>query len=469
MVNTIMPATNIRKNDIFISYSRRDKTFVQQLDTAFRQCNRDPWIDWDDIREAEAWRNAIAQGIVAADTFIFVISPDSVASVECGKELMQAIAHNKRIIPIVYREATNVHPVLAELNWIFFRETDPFDTAFHKLLQAINTDLEHVRMHTRLLGRANEWEHGRDDGFLLRGKDLTTAEAWLADAVRKEPFPTELHKLYISKSREVEAANLRLAEAGLKAKRIIRISIGISFATLLGSIITTAIVTHKTNQKVIALNTEQARLGEEIQAREAEIAKLDAIQKQLSEERQILIAALKEFGWTEANINNLLASSSQSQITNAVNQAVQANAIYQDAIDLHTTDKIEISEANRPNLAPPSLPTPKNNGVTVEYYPQNIDPATVQRALTKLGFTLKVEEPAQPDLPINTIFYSSDVNPELVKLVAYCLIRAGIEIKSIQPFADTDRTATIQVGTQSDADKEPLTVKQIRSSNLPLL
>jgi hypothetical protein len=471
---TTISAPRVRKNDIFVSYSRRDKAFVQQLDTAFRNLSRDPWIDWDDIREAEEWRKAIARGIVAADTFIFVISPDSVASEECGKELMQAIEHNKRIIPIVYRETNpnHVHPVLAELNWIFFRETDNFDTAFQKLMQAISTNLPHVQTHTRLLGRATEWEeHGRDDGFLLRGKDLATAEAWLVNVGTKEPVPTELHKRYINKSREVEAANLRLAEAGRKAKQIMRFSFGISIAALLASGIATAIVLYTTNQTVANLNAEQKQLTQEIQAREADIAKLDAIQQQLTADRQILIAALKEFGWTEASINDLLASNSQTRIVNAVEQAVQANSIYQDAID----QKSQFQTESQPNL----LPSPSSQSetartqpsVTVEYYPQNIDPATVERALTKLGFTLKVDESInQPDQPINTIFYSQDVDQDLVKLVAYCLIRAGIEITSIQPIADDGRTATIRVGSQSDAQAQaPLTVKTIRNSNLPIL
>lgn len=47
----------------------------------------------------------------------------------------------------------------------------------------IDTDLEWVRDHTRLLVRATEWDaHARDTSYLLRDKDLEQAERWCARA-----------------------------------------------------------------------------------------------------------------------------------------------------------------------------------------------------------------------------------------------------------------------------------------------
>jgi TIR domain-containing protein len=36
-------------NDVFISYSRKDKTFVERLFAALEQQGHDAWVDWDDI------------------------------------------------------------------------------------------------------------------------------------------------------------------------------------------------------------------------------------------------------------------------------------------------------------------------------------------------------------------------------------------------------------------------------------
>jgi len=78
-------------NEIFISYSRRDKAFVTKLDQALRQAGHDPWVDWSDIQPAEEWWQAIERGIEAASIFVFVISPDSVASKVCRQEIEHGV------------------------------------------------------------------------------------------------------------------------------------------------------------------------------------------------------------------------------------------------------------------------------------------------------------------------------------------------------------------------------------------
>lgn len=209
-VDHVSTASTIRKRadyDIFISYSRRDKDFVRRLWEALEQANQNAWVDWDDIPPTADWREEIYLGIEAADNFVFVISPHSVASVVCAEELAHAIQQGKRLVPIVRQDVDyeSVHPELARLNWIFFRELDDFDTGLRTLIQAIATDLKHVRAHTRLLVRAREWEsRSQDDSFLLRGNDLEEAEQWLREGASKTPQPIALQRAYISASRQAE-------------------------------------------------------------------------------------------------------------------------------------------------------------------------------------------------------------------------------------------------------------------------
>jgi hypothetical protein len=60
---------------------------------------------------------------------------------------------------------------------------DDFESAFASPTDALYTDLDWKRTHTRLLVRAREWESkNRDDSFLLRGMDLQDALRWLAHA-----------------------------------------------------------------------------------------------------------------------------------------------------------------------------------------------------------------------------------------------------------------------------------------------
>ena len=69
--------------DVFISYSRCDIDFVRHLFDQLTARDREPWADWQDIPPTADWLAEIHHGIEAANTFLFVISPDSVASEIC--------------------------------------------------------------------------------------------------------------------------------------------------------------------------------------------------------------------------------------------------------------------------------------------------------------------------------------------------------------------------------------------------
>lgn len=192
-------------SDVLISYSRKDQEFVRRLVAALSQVQRSAWVDWKDIPLTAKWLAEIESAIEAANTFIFVISPDSVRSEICRAEIHYANQHKKRFIGIVCRdvEAKLAPPELAEWQWLFFRPEDDFDAAFQSLIAALDTDLEHVRIHTRLLVRAREWEERkRHHSFLLRGRDLDEAKNWLDAAKDKKPEPTDLHRQYIDASRK---------------------------------------------------------------------------------------------------------------------------------------------------------------------------------------------------------------------------------------------------------------------------
>ena len=67
---------DVSPRDVFISYSRRDKGFVQILNEALER-SYNTWVDWEDIKPTTEWWEEIKAGIEEAHTFIFVISPDS--------------------------------------------------------------------------------------------------------------------------------------------------------------------------------------------------------------------------------------------------------------------------------------------------------------------------------------------------------------------------------------------------------
>lgn len=206
-------STYVSGNDVFISYSRKDQAFVRQLNEAFIQLDQEPWVDWDNIEKGEEWWEAIQRGIEGANTFVFVISPDSIASSVCQDEIEYAARLNKRFLPIVRREGFNpqqVHPRVSSHNWLFFRDTDDFHASFEELQRAIVLDLPYVRTHTRLLVRALEWQNNHQNpSYLLWGTDLEDAKQWLMDSTSKEPQPTALQLQYVNAGVRAEADRLQ--------------------------------------------------------------------------------------------------------------------------------------------------------------------------------------------------------------------------------------------------------------------
>jgi WD40 repeat protein len=223
--------------DAFISYSRRDEAFVRRLFDALVGVDRDIWLDRENIPLTADWFEEIKSGIEESNAFIFVISPDSVQSEICRAELEHAVANNKRFVPLLYRDLVDeadkaaLHPKVSSHNWVFFRESDGFEPAFEALADALDTDLNHVRIHTRILMRTIEWDRSdHDPSFLLRGSDLKSAEDWLAEAEGKEPDVTTLQKTFVQES--------RLAENRRRRERMFLIALSVLFvAAVVASIV----------------------------------------------------------------------------------------------------------------------------------------------------------------------------------------------------------------------------------------
>lgn len=170
--------------DVFISYSRRDKEFVQNLVSTLEAQNRDVWVDFEDIPFASQWWEEICRGIESSRGFVFVISPDSLESEVAGLEVNYAIQNKKRLIPILYRESQNIQmpDAISHLNWIYFNQQENFPEAVSKLLETVDTDLEALEKQTRLLMLAKDWEKkGHNNSLLLRGEELTDFEVLLND------------------------------------------------------------------------------------------------------------------------------------------------------------------------------------------------------------------------------------------------------------------------------------------------
>lgn len=222
--------------DVFVSYSRADSGFARQLNEALQMQGKNTWFDQESIASGTDFQQEIYRGIETANHFLFILSPSSINSPYCADEVEYAAKLNKRFVTVLHRPVSpaSLHPELAKVQWLDFNQHDgDFLTNFKNLLRILDTDANHLRAHTWLLVRAIEWDSkGRSDSLLLRGDDLEEAEQWLDTSPKKQPEPAELHYNYINKSREVEAANQRLVQAGERAQHMVRIGWIILSATI---------------------------------------------------------------------------------------------------------------------------------------------------------------------------------------------------------------------------------------------
>ncbi len=196
----------VQNPDIFISYSRRDRAFVEQLCQALKQQQVEVWVDWERIPVAAPWREKLSEGIRDADSLLFVMSVNSVASDYCRDEIQQAESYKKRIISAVLDhnyDRSQVHQAAKERNWIDLKHYEQrFEAFVAELVKAIKTDEKHVREHTKLLAQAHDWDsQKRNEEFLLRSSKLRHALEWLnqidAATQEKEPQPTHLQREFI--------------------------------------------------------------------------------------------------------------------------------------------------------------------------------------------------------------------------------------------------------------------------------
>lgn len=213
---------------IFVSYSRKNKDFCRQITNELQKHDLDFWVDWEGIPPTVDWMKEIEKGIEEADTFLAIVSPDWISSKVCLEELNIAVKNGKRLIPVVPCDIVwnEVPSTLAKLNFIFFTEAFDFNGQLDKLFTALDTDYDWLKTHRRLQVKALEWERAnKENGFLLRGRDLENAEQQISINATKDPHPTDIQRAYVLKSRQETTRQRRITSSFLIA--LIAVMLGI--------------------------------------------------------------------------------------------------------------------------------------------------------------------------------------------------------------------------------------------------
>ena len=123
---------------IFVSYSRKDSEFADRVIRKLEAAGFNVWFDREGIQGGDQWMERIVNALDKSDAIVVVLSPNSVVSRNVGAEVSLAHEANKRIIPVVAKQATISARLRLQLAGIHRIDLESdFDAGCNKLVRAL--------------------------------------------------------------------------------------------------------------------------------------------------------------------------------------------------------------------------------------------------------------------------------------------------------------------------------------------
>lgn len=106
--------------NIFISYSRRELGFVDDIVDDLENEGYNVWLDYRALVPGIPWKEQIDKGLNDSDTVLLVVSKAALASEYVALEWRHFLETNKRVILLIF-EAVDLPPELEKYEWVDFR------------------------------------------------------------------------------------------------------------------------------------------------------------------------------------------------------------------------------------------------------------------------------------------------------------------------------------------------------------
>ena len=232
--------------DTFISYSRRNLSFVRKLAEALTANGKAIWFD--QIKEplqglppSSKWWDEIKYGIETAGNFLFIVSPDSIASPYCNAEIAYALQQKRRLVTILYcgkageadtlraidaaidsiPEGSELPPsvsatdtnlrsltrrnwlAISQVQYVAFSEENDFGRALKLLMQGLDLDLAWVRTWSQVRQTVQLWaekkfdeEYRWPEGRLKPIREMVTERGQELSELERAFLEPEQERLY---------------------------------------------------------------------------------------------------------------------------------------------------------------------------------------------------------------------------------------------------------------------------------
>ena len=106
--------------NIFISYSRRELGFVDDLVSKLEGESYNVWLDYRALVPGSPWNVQIEKGLEASDTILLIVSKAALASKNVTKEWHDFLKTKQRVILVIF-EAVDLPKELEIFEWVDFR------------------------------------------------------------------------------------------------------------------------------------------------------------------------------------------------------------------------------------------------------------------------------------------------------------------------------------------------------------
>ncbi|MEA5463871.1 TIR domain-containing protein [Leptothoe sp. PORK10 BA2] len=222
--------------DIFISYARSNKHFVEKLSQALKAEHWKVWLDRDRIPVAANWRDEANDGIRYAHTMLFVVCADSLISKNCQWEWEEAKKYNKRIIPVIsykdYSQEVFREMGFSSVQYVsFVRQSQSFEYSLGELLDALKVHLDDLKTYRSLLVKAYEWSDGeRSDRLLMNSHEYKEINRWRKQRQGLEKQDNREIELLLPRQKEYIQASQRYLSFQKKRQ-------GLIISTVLGAMV----------------------------------------------------------------------------------------------------------------------------------------------------------------------------------------------------------------------------------------
>lgn len=129
--------------NIFMSYSRRETGFVDDLTHRLEKAGFNVWLDYLRLIPGSPWAGQIDKGLKEAEVILLVVSKDSIASQFVELEWRHVLEYeHKRIILAIF-EAVKLPPELKKYEWVDFRGS--YEAGLKELISQLKSPIQEVK------------------------------------------------------------------------------------------------------------------------------------------------------------------------------------------------------------------------------------------------------------------------------------------------------------------------------------